>query len=246
MVRAIRLHLDGIRSTAETLGKGKFLFYFLPGIIIGLIYWYVFMRATSLADSAQSMNSIPLVGSILASTVDGVSSFLGFIATEFYKFLLLVCLSPVNCILSEKYDNYLTSNKFDGGIVRIINDVLRAIFIVIIILVLEYLTLFVWWLLTFLIPMDELLTPIVQFLISSFFLGFAFYDYSLERYAKGTFSSLGFSFKHMGTVTLTGALFSAIFAIPVVGIIVAPVLLTMISTVVYVRMNPSTTVQSDQ
>lgn len=246
MIKAIQLHLDGIRTTAETLGKGKFLIFFLPGLIIGIIALYFYWQANTLLDAAHAVDEIPLVGGFLSGTVDGIFDFFTFIANEFYKFLLLVCLSPVNCILSEKYDNYLTNNKFDGGLVRIINDVLRAIFIVIIVLVMEYFTLFLWWLLTFLIPMDEYLTPIVQFLISSFFLGFAFYDYSLERYQKGTLSSLGFSFSNMGIVVLTGALFSALYAIPYIGIIIAPVLLTMIATVVYVRKFPTTTAQSDQ
>lgn len=246
MIKAIQLHLDGIRTTAEALGKGKFLIYFLPGLIIGIIALYFYWQANRLLDAAHVVDDIPLVGSILSYSVDGIFGFFEFIANEFYKFLLLVCLSPVNCILSEKYDNYLTNNKFDGGIVRIINDVLRAVFIVIIVLVMEYFTLFVWWLISFLIPMDEYLTPIVQFLISSFFLGFAFYDYSLERYQKGTLSSLGFSFKNMGIVVLTGALFSALYAIPYLGIIIAPVLLTMISTAVYVRKFPSSTTHTDQ
>jgi CysZ protein len=246
MIKAIQLHLDGIRTTAETLGKGKFLVFFLPGFIIGIIALYFSWRANNLLDAAHAVDDIPLVGSILSYSVDGIFGFFGFIANEFYKFLLLVCLSPVNCILSEKYDNYLTNNKFEGGLVRIINDVLRAILIVTIVLLMEYITLFVWWILTFLIPMDEYLTPIVQFLISAFFLGFAFYDYSLERYQKSTLSSLGFSFSNMGIVVLTGALFSALYTIPYIGIIIAPVLLTMISTVVYVRKFPSKTTQSDQ
>lgn len=237
-MKALQLHIDSIKTTFETLSKGKFLLFFLPGAVIGLIYLYFYMQASTVSNViTETSEKIPLVGGAIASLFDGVGSVFSFIANEFYKFLILVCLSPVNCILSEKYDNYITGNKFDGGFIRIINDIIRAIIIVIIVLLLEYTFIGLWWFLTFFIPFDEVLTPIVHFAITSFFVGFAFYDYNLERYGKGTFSSLGFAFSKMLTLFLSGAIFTLIYSIPGIGIILAPVLVTMISTVVYIRMN---------
>jgi CysZ protein len=235
-MKAIQLHIEGIKTTFETLSKGKFLTYFIPGAVIGLIALYFYIQASAVADTLSGVEEIPFVGGIVSSVFDGIGSLIAFMANEFYKFVLLVCLSPVNCILSEKFDNHLTGNKFEGGIIRILNDIIRAIIIVIIALILEYTFLGLWWFISFFVPFDEIITPIIQFVITSFFVGFAFYDYSLERYGKGTFASLGFAFSKISTLFLTGSIFTLIYYIPVIGIIVAPVLVTMIATVVYIRM----------
>ena len=81
------------------------------------------------------------------------------------------------------------------------------------------------------------LDTIAYILISGFYFGFSFYDYSLERHKQGVFTSLGFAFKNMGTVTLTGLCFLLLFYFPYIGVIVAPVIATMIATVVYLKKN---------
>jgi uncharacterized protein involved in cysteine biosynthesis len=81
----------------------------------------------------------------------------------------------------------------------------------------------------------DTLEPILSFLSASFFYGFSFYDYSLERYSENTMKSLWFAFTRPLTMILTGSIFSLIMFIPVVGIPVAPVLTVMISTVVYIK-----------
>jgi CysZ protein len=91
---------------------------------------------------------------------------------------------------------------------------------------------------------------IAYFIISSFFYGFAFFDYSLERDKIGVFGSLGFAFSNMLLVSLTGAFFLLLYKtgsffvgsfsfsflsiIPNLGIIAAPVLTTILATYVYI------------
>jgi CysZ protein len=153
-----------------------------------------------------------------------------------FQFFVLTLLSPFNTVLSEKFDTELTGRKFEGGFIRILNDFLRMILVVILALILEFFLMGVWWILDWILPFG-FLSPLVYFLIGSFFFGFAFYDFSLERHGVGTLGSLGFAFKKPLHMIATGALFQLVFMIPVAGIILAPVLLTMISTAVYVKMH---------
>jgi CysZ protein len=87
----------------------------------------------------------------------------------------------------------------------------------------------------------EVVNPVVYFIISSFFMGFAFYDFSLERYGVGTFSSWGVAFSNKLHMVLTGGLFTLLFMIPFAGVILAPILVTMISTAAYIKMRGSAT-----
>lgn len=233
-MKAINNHIYALKVTADSLSKGKLLLFFLPGLIIGIIYLSATSYTSGLSESAESLNEIWGIGGVLAGTVQGTLGFIDIILNEIFKFTILVLLSPFNSILSEKFDNQLTGNKFDGGFIRILNDVLRAILIVILALVFELVFLLVWWIFSWIFP--DIIDSLVHFVISSFFLGFAFYDYSLERYGIGTGSSWGFAFRNMLHMVITGGIFSLIFMIPVAGIIVAPVLLTMIATAAYLKL----------
>lgn len=240
MVKAFQTHITAIKQTFEALSKGKFLLFFLPGAIIGLGYLYVWYQGQTYRAIADSSDSIWLVGGAVSGLLHFFGNLFSFLIDQLYIFLVLVCLSPFNCILSEKFDNSLTGNTFHGGILRIINDVLRAIFIVILAILMEYIALGVWFVLSILLPFSDILDPIMYFLIPAFFIGFSFYDYSLERYGKGVFPSWGFSFGKMSYMLISGAVFTLLYNIPAVGIIIAPVLLTMISTSVYIQIKGTT------
>ena len=81
-----------------------------------------------------------------------------------------------------------------------------------------------------------MLDELIYFLITSFFIGFSFYDFSLERYGVGFFGTIEFGFDKMAYMLVTGFLFSLIYLIPQLGLIFAPFLITIISTVVYLKL----------
>lgn len=234
-MNAVSDHLYAIKITFDKLSQGKFWLYLIPGLVIFLIYYGFRSLFSGLTEQTESISTLPLIGSYLATGVEASLNFMDFVFYELYKFVLLTLLSPVNCLLSEKVDNELTGAKFSGGIIRILSDLIRAVFIVLVAMVLNLLFMFVWWLFAK-ITGFHILDEIAYFLIGSFFIGFSFYDFSLERYDVGTFGSWGFGFGKMTYMFSTGALFSAIYLIPGIGVLAAPFLLTIISTAVYVKM----------
>ena len=233
MVKTLEYYANGIIHTFETLFKGKFLIFFLPGLIAGMFLFSYYTGTGGFRDLTSSLEDIPVIGTVLYWIVGGIGSIIDFIVDQVYQFVVLVCFSPFNCVLAEKYDSYLTGNKFEGGFLRIVNDVLRAIFIVILLLIMEWFFLGFWWLLSWIIP--EPFESIGFFIIPAFFIGFAFFDYALERYNIGVFGTIGYGFSRMLTMLLGGTLFVLILKIPYVGIILAPVITTMITTYVYVH-----------
>lgn len=238
-MKALQHHISGIKATFETLARGKMLVFLIPGAVIGLIYYISAHSLSSAGDEmAKSTEDWWLVGSALSSTIKGAFGFLDTVLLFIFQFIILTALSPFNTMLSEKFDTELTGNTFRSGIVRFINDLLRAVLIAIIAILLQLIFTSVWWILSWILPFSDLLDPVMYFLINAFFFGLAFYDYSLERYEVGTLGSLGFAFSRMLYMLMTGAVFSAIFAIPYIGIILAPVLTTMIATGTYLQMKP--------
>lgn len=235
MVQAFKHHWTAIEQVAKTLLKGKFLWFFVPGLIIGLIYLYYQWQAQKALALVHAADDIPVVGTAIGWVADSVFSIFDLIISEFYKFVILVILSPVNCILSEKFDSYLTGKKYEFSLIRLFNDFLRMILIVISALFLEYLFLAVWWILSWILP--DFIGEALFFLIASFFVGFSFYDYSMERYGLSFFKSWGVGFARMSYMLITGGIFTLLIKVPAIGIIAAPVLTAMLSTAVYILMN---------
>ena len=55
-MRAINYHIRGIITSFEHLSKGKYLIYFLPGLILTIIFWY-FRSKTIAIDEAIDLTS---------------------------------------------------------------------------------------------------------------------------------------------------------------------------------------------
>lgn len=235
-MKAFKDHIFAVQLSIEQLAKGKIWLYALPSLIVALLFYGIFNFFNNLSDDASTLDSIPLVGGYITSGVQQTIGFASWITDLFYKFFILTLLSPVNCLLSEKIDNEVTGAKFNGGFIRIMNDLLRAIFLLFFTFLLNVLVMSVWWFISWIFGI-HLLDGIVYFLISSFFIGFSFYDFSLERYDIGFFGTVGFGFEKMAYMLLTGGLFSLIYMIPHLGLILAPFLLTIVSTIVYLKMN---------
>jgi len=234
-MKTINYHIKAISNTFEELFKGNFLLYFIPGAIITIAYYWFLSKASALSGAANLASDISWFDWILGyvnSGVKGVFSVFGLITEQLYIFLVLTVLSPFNTYLGEKLDAKYTGQKFEGGLIRFVNDLIRMVFVVIIALVLEFLFIGLYWILSWFIGFEPL-DSIVYFCITAFFFGFSFYDFALERYEAGVFSSLGFAFTKPLTMILTGGIFLAIYNIPIVGIPLAPVITLMISTLVY-------------
>lgn len=233
-MKSIMHHIKGVLKVIELLSKGKYLLYFIPGLLISILYYWASASVSGLNEGVSSLGGESWWNSALSTVASGAFSFIDWITYQAFIFIVLTVLSPFNTHLSEKMDTELTGDKFESGVIRIINDLIRMIFIVIIALILELILVGIWFVIAWIFGFhDTTFYTISSFLMGSFFFGFSFYDHSLERYQVGVFGSLGFAFKNMFMVTITGALFNLIYHIPFAGIALSPVLTTMVSTIVY-------------
>lgn len=217
------------------LGKGKYLLFFVPGFVLALIFWQVFLFTETAEDTFLVVENIPLIGSYIGTGVKGTFNFIQFIIDQLFIFFILTVLSPFNTLLSEKIDSALTGKKYVFDLGQVVLDFIRMIFVVLIALLLEMFTFLIYWVLSGILNLD-FLDHLAYFLIAAFFYGFfIFYDYSLERNKKGIYESLQFAFSNILLVVMSGSLFLIIYEVPIVGIIIAPVISTMVTTFVYLK-----------
>lgn len=235
-MNALKDHVFAAKLAIGELSKGKVWLYIVPSVAVAFIFLGIFLFFHQVSEGAEAARSIPLVGGYITSAVQKTVDFFVWIENQVYMFSILTLLSPVNCMLSERIDNEVTGARFDGGIMRILTDLGRALLILLFTLILNFTVMAVWAFLAWITGFHAL-DGIVYFLISAFFVGFSFYDFNLERYGIGFFGTIAFGFEKMGYMLLTGAAFSLIFMLPAVGVLLAPFLVTILSTIVYVKMN---------
>ncbi len=233
-MKAIQLHYNALIKMIMLLSKGKYLLFFLPGLVIAFIFWQFFLLSETAEESLSVVNNVPLIGEYLQAGIKGTFSLLEFILEQIFIFFILTLLSPFNTILSERVDTDLTGRSYPFDIFQVLSDLMRMIFVVGLAVTLELITLGVYWIISWIFNLGAI-DQVMYFIIAAFYFGFSFYDYSLERYHQGVFTSLGFGFSKMLLLILSGSFFLLIYNIPYIGVVFAPVLTVIISTIVYVN-----------
>ncbi len=147
-----------------------------------------------------------------------------------YKYIVLILMSPVMAYLSEKVETILTGKAYDFQVKRFIRDVTRGILLAIRNAIIELLLVLVLYMIAF-IPLVGFISPILIFIVESFFYGFSMIDYYNERERMSIGGSTHFIFKHFGLATANGAVFLGVLMVPLIGIFVAPTYSVVAATI---------------
>lgn len=246
-MKSIKYHFQGISITLQQLFQGKYLYYFIPGGVVTVIYWYIHYSVASYEEAIDLTTGYSWLDwgtSYIETGISGMFSFMDVIFEQIYIFVVLTLLSPFNTSLGEKLDSQLTGKAFNTSIIRFINDFIRMIFVVMLVIFLELAFIVIYWMISWMFGLDAI-DGFVYHIIAAFFFGFSFYDFALERYEQGVFSSLYYAFANPLSMIITGSIFLLIYNIPIVGIPLAPVLAVMISTVVYLYLEGKLTISKE-
>lgn len=234
-MKAITDHFHSITKALTLLFRGHYLIYFIPGIVIA-IFFYIYTRGLESASSTLGLVSyIPWIGSYLQGAVDAVFGWITDFSFYIYQFTIITLLSPFHTMLSQRVDEHETGRKFDDGWQKFFNDILRTIGVAFLGGLMYLFIKLIWWIFAWILGLS-FLTPFISAVLIGFFTGFNSYDYSLERYKVSVGKSWGYAFRHPLQMTLTGGIFTLLLYIPFVGVVIAPVLLTMVGTLNYLRM----------
>lgn len=234
-MKAITDHFYSIRKAFTLLFKGHYLIFFIPGIVIAILF-YMYTRGLESASSTLGLvEHVPWIGSYLQSAVDTLFGWITDFSFYIYQFTIITLLSPFHTLLSQRVDEHETGRKFDDGWQKFFNDILRTLGVAVLGGLMYFFINFIWWIFAWILGLG-FLSPFISAAVIGFFTGFNSYDYSLERYDISVGKSWGYAFSHPLQMMLTGGLFTALLYIPFVGVVIAPVLLTMVGTLNYLRM----------
>src|ERR1043165_675162 len=212
--------------------KGLWI-YFIYSLIIGaLLFLAGFGLLHSLADYLEeyivsSFFSDDMKNSFLGDALNlllsvGLNILFFFVASTLNKYVLLILMSPIMSLLSERTEEIITGKKYPFSFSQLLKDVARGSLIALRNMMIEFgfifLGLIVVW-----IPVLGWGYGIFLLFVSWYFYGFSMLDYVSERRKLGISGSVSFVRSHKGLAIGNGFLFAVIFTIPLIGGMLAAV-----------------------
>lgn len=176
-------------------------------------------------DGNSSSKFMEMLPGILAWLVKFLIQVLFFFVFAYFSgYIILIILSPLFAWLSERTDQIIKKTDYPFSWGQFINDIWRGIRIALRNLLYEIgITLLV--LIATLLPLVNVvsgpLAAIALFIVSSYFYGFSFMDYTSERKKLNAKESIQLMRKYKGMAVANGALFSLTLFIPFCGIMLS-------------------------
>jgi len=227
----------GLKSYSKAfafLKKHRLTWYFLFPLLLNIVLftlgytstinlsnkWFVYLTDWINMDAWEFWGS-----GFLSSTIELFMFFI--VRILFFLFfayiggyIVIIFLSPVFAILSEKVESIITGNKYPFYFKQFIKDIWRGVRLALRNLTIELFLTLILFLLSF-IPLLGLLTGITLFFISAYFYGFSFIDYSLERKKLDITQSIAYVKTHKGLAIGNGTIFSLVLMIPFIGVLLS-------------------------
>jgi len=132
-------------------------------------------------------------------------------------YIVLIVLSPLFAYISERTEEIISGKQYPFNVGQFMNDIVRGIWIACRNLFLET----VWMLLLFIFaffPVIGWLGGIPFFILSAYFYGFSFMDYTSERRKMKVAQSVEFVRAYKWLAIANGSLFSLFLLIPFCGV----------------------------
>jgi CysZ protein len=132
-------------------------------------------------------------------------------------YVILILMSPVLAYLSEKTEQIVLGTEVPFSWLQLLKDMWRGIVLAIRNFLLELMAMILLFFVSF-IPVVGLISTPLLFLISSYYYGFSFIDYTAERRKLKVKDSIHFVKRNKGLAVANGALFAFGLLIPIIGV----------------------------
>ena len=232
---ALKDHYYAIKRALTLLFQGHFLLYFIPGLVIAILFYIYLFVIESVGSLVGLISYTPWIGAYMETATNSVFSWVNSLSLFIYQFTIITLLSPFHTMLSQGVETLEKGIKLPSNWSKVFNDILRTMGVVIVGGMIYFFIYLIWTAFAFLFGLS-ILSPFVSAVLIGFFTGFNSYDYSLERHGVSVIKSWVYAFRNPFQMILTGGIFTFLLFIPLLGVVVAPVLLTMVGTINYLRM----------
>ena len=134
-------------------------------------------------------------------------------------YIIVIIMSPFLAYISEKTEKIITGNDYPFNLSQFINDVIRGILLALRNFCMEMLISIVFFLCSFFTAaMAAPFVSVILFLVSAYFYGFSFIDYTNERRKLSVKQSVRYVGQRKAMSCGHGFIFALLLYIPVLGV----------------------------
>lgn len=238
--------LDGVKhfiNASSYLFNKRLLHYYLWPIVVAILF-YVGISGLIFAFSGQISDwiistyfpnqekvytgSFKLLKFLSTFSIKHIASFiiglmLFLISGKISKYVVLILLSPLFSLLSEKVEELENNTTFPFSVIQFLKDIIRGSFLALRNLFIELFLIAVFTVIgLFSGPFAVIVTPLL-WIVSSYFYGFSMIDYTCERKKMSIKEGIRYIRKHRLFAIGIGSMYLLVELIPVVGMIIAPI-----------------------
>lgn len=247
-------------ASFSLLFKKSFLPFLIYPILVWLLIWFGLnhlvdnlydtyaSRFYAYLDTQQQSEQSSWWWSVL-SRANGVFSFiikliikllLWMVSGTLVKYTILMLLSPLFAMLSQKTDEHFTGRNFPFSYSQLLKDTVRGLRINLRNLLREYLVLFSCFLVSLLFPPLVIIASPLAFLAGWYFTGFSLLDYNSERHLMTYRQSVDFIKQNKGYSCGIGFIYSLFMLLPfyftLIGITIGPALCVVGATRCFIEL----------
>lgn len=201
------------------LFKHKLYWFFIFPIILFLgIYWlgtyFKTLESQVNYDLIHSSDRIETINELIWTTLQMMFfDAMYIIFTQFTLYIVVVLLSPILAMLSEKIEEIITGKKYKYNFKMLINDIKRGAIIAFRNLIWYYVFvgIFLGFVSFFNLSAKSFIIFAIQFIVGFYYYGFSFIDYVNERRRLNIQQSIYFVSQHKGLAISIGSVYSIFF-----------------------------------
>lgn len=220
MFKDLALGYRSYINAIKFIKEHRLYFYFLFPILLFVgIYYLGFAFEEWKVEASKSSGNESFWIKIWFAIVYGFYTFMAYIVFKFMRYILIICLSPVLSVVSERVERIITGNVYRFNLKQLIKDVKRTINLSIRNLIWEFGIVYsIWillevigWVFQFPTVLISYAQTIMAMLIGFYYYGFSFIDYLNERRRLTITESVQFVKKHKWFAFALGSVFTLLF-----------------------------------
>jgi CysZ protein len=197
----------------------KLWYYFIFPVLLFLGIYYLGFVFQELKGDTVIEDDMGQIKKVWLMFLRSLYALLAVVMFSFMRYILIILLSPILSIVSERVERILTGNKYKFNLKQLIIDIKRALNLAIRNMIWElgivYSFILVYyivsWMVGFSEGVDNFVTGAVAMIVAFYYYGFGFIDYLMERMRMDLPESVKFVRKHKGFAVALGSVFTLIF-----------------------------------
>lgn len=219
-LKDLKLGFVSYIEALKFIKEHKLWYYFIFPVLLFLGIYYLGFVFEELKDGIDlDDDDIGLIKKIWLLFLRSLYALLAVVMLSFMRYILIIILSPILSIVSERVERILTGNKYKFNLKQLIKDIKRALNLAIRNVVWElgivYGLIICYLILDLVVDfsdgVDNFVSGTIAMLVAFYYYGFGFIDYLMERMRMDLQESVKFVRKHKGFAVALGSIFTLIF-----------------------------------